>query len=120
MKTISSVVFLFSLLLIPPMDRALGALKLPQLHSAPLTSYIIEGEIVAKGVLLWEEKVSPLNEIHLKREYLVLQQSQSSNDERIVLEFQPLLISIDQFHLGERIQAQLAADGTIVSAKHVQ
>jgi hypothetical protein len=117
--TITFLLFVFSVIGVPPQYPAFGSLELPNLSSTPLSHHIIEGHIVAKGVLVWEERVSPINEIHLKREYLVLQESLSS-DERIVLEFQPLLISIDQFHLGERIQAQIAADGSIVSAKHIR
>lgn len=120
MKSISRLIFLLGLVFFPPNGLASGSIELPQLASAPLTSYIIEGHIIAKGVLIWEERLSPANDIHVKREYLVLQNAQSQGDDRIVLEFQPLLISIDQFHLGEKIQAQLAADGSIVSAKHIK
>ena len=119
MQTITRLLFVLSVALIPPNGLAFGSVELPKLTSSPLTHLIIEGHVVAKGVLVWEERVSPINEIHLKREYLVLQESLSSDD-RIVLEFEPLLISIDQFHIGEKIQAKLAADGSIVSANHVK
>lgn len=103
-----------------PGGLVFGSLDPSELTSPPLTYQAIEGHIVAKGVLVWEERLSPMNEVQLKREYLVLENSQSSRDERIVLEFEPVLISIDQFHLGEKIQAQIGADGSIVSAKHIK
>jgi hypothetical protein len=120
MKTIMSLLVVLYLTVMPLNDRVFATVDLPQLSSSfPLAHRIIEGHVVAKGVLVWEERVSFLNEIHVKREYLVLQESLFS-DERIVLEFEPLFISIDQFHLGEKIQAELAGDGSIVSAEQVQ
>lgn len=83
-----------------------------------LAHQTIEGHIVAKGAISWEERLPQINEFRLKRAYLVLQIVYSSK-EFVVLEFEPWLISIEQFKLGEKIQAQLAADGTIISAKHV-
>lgn len=119
MKSTTRLLFVLIFALISLNGLAFGSVELPKLTSSPLAHLIIEGHVIAKGVLIWEERVSSINKIHLKREYLVLQESLSS-DERIVLEFEPLLISIDQFHLGEKIQAKLAADGSIVSANHVQ
>jgi hypothetical protein len=102
-----------------PGGLVFGSLEPSDLTSPPLAYQAIEGHIVAKGVLVWEQRLSPVHELQLRREYLVLQNSHSLND-LIVLEFEPFFISIDQFHLGEKIQAQLASDGSIVSAKHVK
>lgn len=112
--------FVVSLAFIPLNGPAFGSFELstPTL-STVLADQVIEGHIIAKGVLVWEERLSPVNDIQVTREYLVLENSQSV-DERIVLEFEPLLISIDQFSLGEKIRAHVAADGSIVSAKHIQ
>lgn len=120
MRTITRYMFfVVSIALIPLNGPAFGSLELPTPTPPVLANQVIEGHIIAKGVLVWEERLSPVNDIQVTREYLVLENSQFV-DERIVLEFEPLLISIDQFSLGEKIQAQVAADGSIVSAKHIQ
>lgn len=119
MKTALHFLLAFSLALaLIPSAFAFGSQESSEFRSLPLASQTIEGRIVAKGALFWEEQLSPINEFHLKKEYLVLQNSYSLK-ELFVLEFEPFFISIDQFHLGEKIEARLAADGSIISAKHI-
>ena len=118
MKRILRSLFVISLaIMIIPVGLVFGSPEPSELASSPLAHQSVEGYIVAKGILAWEEILSSVNEFHLRREYLVLQNSYSPN-ELIVLEFEPFFISIDQFHLGEKVQAQIASDGSIISARH--
>jgi hypothetical protein len=106
------------ILFVFPLGSVYGSHTISTHTVAPLVSHTVEGHIVGKGSVVWEESLTPAQEYHIKREYLVLRTSHSLK-ELIVLEFEPLFISVDQFHLGEKIQAHLAEDGSLVSAKHV-
>jgi hypothetical protein len=119
MKILPLVYVGWSLMLfIIPIGSVYGSQERAPYVSAPMVSHTIEGHIVGKGRVVWEESLTPIQEYHLEREYLVLRMSESLK-EFMVLEFEPLFISVDQFHLGEKIQAELAADGSLVSAKHI-
>ena len=117
MKILSFVFTGLSVILLISLHNPVYGSQGPPTFVAP-SSHTIEGDIVGKGMVVWEESLTPLQEYRLTREYLVLRIS-SALQKFIVLEFEPLFISVDQFHLGEKIQAQVGEDGSLISARHV-